>query len=521
MRVKIQTNSPLPPLKAWYATKSLEGPNPTIADLKKQICTNVDAIRAATKGRAAQLTLTLDDFELLDVSPLDVLRDGDLIVIGLNSAEEQATSSHLGKRKRSSSVKTPLKYASKQKPPPSHSTSSSSSDLSESDSESTETESDSDSSDSDSDSSDDEPPPIRKNAKPTPLLRPTPPQPATSREPLTAKLASTNNVPPGQGLPRTQNRNKRRRVKRQAERQSTSAPPPPPPGASSVNTLPIPTKRPAADVVYALNNAFSTNDQSGTLQPGDLAAISSDQATGHQTENEQIAITMSSLKNKNKKKGFKNASNRPIPQKIVFSDVANSKDDVEMAIVDNILHTEKRPLPRVIPPSENQARGELPPNMFVTSVDVEAEEWTRDDKPRPHQEELQELPYGDPDPPAAQSQPRGRFDWAAAEIKLSQGKSIASHEDLCIGMHIGKTDLGINPVTFTPEFLLTVARITATTPNVLAKLLIRPGTADISFSKAAKFAVDEVEEVVEEIDEEGEELAFTSGEMSEWRILDI
>ncbi|KAF9500223.1 hypothetical protein BDN71DRAFT_1440823 [Pleurotus eryngii] len=520
MRIKIQTNSPLPPFKAWYATNSLEGPNPTIADLKKQIYTNVDAIRAATKGRTAQLTLTLDDFELLDVSPLDVLRDGDLIVIGLNLAEEQATSRHLGKRKRSSSVKTPLKSANKQKPPPSPGTSSSSSNSSDSDSESTETESDSDSSDSDSDSSDGGPPSIRKKAKPTPLPRSIPPQPATSRGPLTVQLASMNNVPPGQGLPRTQNRNKRRRVKRQAERQSTSAPPPPP-GASSVNTLPIPTKMPVADVVYALNNAFSTNDQSGTLQPGDLAAISSDQAPGHQTENEQIAITMSSLKNKNKKKGFKNASNRPIPQKIVFSDVANSKDDVEMAIVDNILHTEKRPLPRVIPPSEKQARGELPPNMFVTSVDVEAGEWTRDDKPGPHLEELQELPYGDPDSPATQRQPRGRFDWAAAEIKLGQGKSITSREDLCIGMHIGKTDLGINPVTFTPEFLLTVARITATTPNVLAKLLIRPGTADISFSKTAKFAVDEVEEVVEEIDEGGEELTFTSGEMLEWRILDI
>lgn len=206
-----------------------------------------------------------------------------------------------------------------------------------------------------------------------------------------------------------------------------------------MNTLPISTKRPVADVVHALNNAFSTNDQSGTLQPGDLAAISSDQATGQKTENEQIAITMSSLKNKNKKKGFKNASNRPIPQKIVFSDVPNSKDDVEMAIVDDILHSEKRPLPRVIPPSDRQARGELPANMFVTSVDVEAEEWTRDDKPRRHYEGPQELPYGDPDPPALQPQPQGRFDWAAAEIKWSQGKSITSHEDLHIGMHIGKT----------------------------------------------------------------------------------
>ncbi|KAF4574515.1 hypothetical protein EYR36_005857 [Pleurotus pulmonarius] len=479
MRIKIQTNNPLPPLKAWYATNSLEGPNTTISDLKKQICTNVDAIRGATKGKTNQLTFTLDGFELLDVSPLDVLREGDLIVIGLNLAEEQATSSHLGKRKRSSSVKLPLKATSKLKPPPSPSTSS------------------------------------MKNAKPAPLLRPIPLKPPTPRESLMPKLATTNHVPPGQGLPKTQNRNKRRRIKRQAERQSTSAPPPPP-GASSVNTLPIPTKRPAADVVHALNNAFSTNDQSGTLQPGDLAATSSDQATGHQTENEQIAITMSSLKNKNKKKGFKNASNRPIPQKIVFNDdVPNLKDDVEMAIVDNILHSEKGPLPRVIPPSEKQARGELPPNMFVTSVDVEAEAWNGDDKPR---RQYEELPYGDPDPPVSQPQPQGRFDWAAAEVKLSQGKCITSHDDLHIGMHIGKTDLGINPVTFTPEFLLTVGRITATTPNLLARLLIRPGTADISFSKAAKFAADEV---VEDMDEEGEELTFTLEEMAEWRILDI
>ena len=84
---------------------------------------------------------------------------------------------------------------------------------------------------------------------------------------------------------------------------------------------------------------------------------------------------MMSLKNKNKRRGFKNTSS--VPSRVTF------QDDIVPP---------SQP-PRLIPPSE---RDQLPPRLFVTSVDVEAGMWPRDDEQRwdRKQKKIQRDAYG-------------------------------------------------------------------------------------------------------------------------------
>lgn len=79
MRLRIQTKAPLPELKAWYTPDSETAPE-TVSELKNAICQNVQTLRASGVS-GYQVLLLLDDFQLLDDSPLDVVRDGDLICI--------------------------------------------------------------------------------------------------------------------------------------------------------------------------------------------------------------------------------------------------------------------------------------------------------------------------------------------------------------------------------------------------------------------------------------------------------
>ena len=85
---------------------------------------------------------------------------------------------------------------------------------------------------------------------------------------------------------------------------------------------------------------------------------------------------MMSLKNKNKGRGFKNTAS--VPSRVTFQD-------------DDIVPLSQPP--RLIPPSE---RDQLPPRLFVTSVDVEAGMWQRDDEQRwdRKQKKIQRDAYG-------------------------------------------------------------------------------------------------------------------------------
>ena len=94
-------------------------------------------------------------------------------------------------------------------------------------------------------------------------------------------------------------------------------------------------------------------------------------------------VMMSSLRNKNKKKGFKQSMAGPLPQKIIFAtnttvpgsqQPASSSQDISIVNGEHSISS-GTVQPCLIPPSEIQELGQLPSNMFVTSVDVESGMW--------------------------------------------------------------------------------------------------------------------------------------------------
>ena len=77
MRVRIQSEfeqTNLPIIRSWF---NVDREN-TLSSLKLSLCASIPALRNA-HVRAEELVLTLDDFELLNDSPIHILRDGDLI----------------------------------------------------------------------------------------------------------------------------------------------------------------------------------------------------------------------------------------------------------------------------------------------------------------------------------------------------------------------------------------------------------------------------------------------------------
>lgn len=79
LRLRLQTSAPLPALKCWFSLPSNAGLN-EFGTLKEHLCSELDVFTQADVS-PSNLQLLLDDFELLDDSPLDILRDGDLLQI--------------------------------------------------------------------------------------------------------------------------------------------------------------------------------------------------------------------------------------------------------------------------------------------------------------------------------------------------------------------------------------------------------------------------------------------------------
>ena len=81
MRLRIQTYNPLPEIKAWFIPDVQS--TASVYDLKEALCLRFQAFKAR-KLSAKNLTLLLDDFELLNDSPFSAVRDGDLICVKLS-----------------------------------------------------------------------------------------------------------------------------------------------------------------------------------------------------------------------------------------------------------------------------------------------------------------------------------------------------------------------------------------------------------------------------------------------------
>jgi len=233
-------------------------------------------------------------------------------------------------------------------------------------------------------------------------------------------------VPPGLGKPSTHSRNKRRRLKRgyggKVMSTALSADiPGPPKGSSHTNKVPLGQRKsepgpsnyppdhtnlllsvqppaqpspdspsptyhltqrdregPASDVASALNNAFETNAQGGDISGNLLSGMNPKHSRNEDTSDSYITpnqVMMGSLRNKNKKKGFKQSMAGPIPQKIIFTATQQSSSTTQGMLVDEPSTSFGTIQPRLIPPSEIQELGQLPSNMFVTSVDVESDMW--------------------------------------------------------------------------------------------------------------------------------------------------
>ncbi|KAI5836597.1 uncharacterized protein SCHCODRAFT_02646027 [Schizophyllum commune H4-8] len=508
MRVKLQCLPPLPALKFWYA---VEGEK--IEDLKKSLVKNVPGLGPTGTG----LQVLLDDFELLDwQSTRDLLRDGDLLV--LKCSEKASASS------TTTQTATTTKPAAGKKRKRSPSTSSSSSDSSDDSSDSSDDTSDSDDdsdsddtsssdSSSDSDSSDDAPL-VQSSKKPAR-------QPPAKKPPVATKPPAV--TPPGQGKTTSRERNRRRRAQRLRQLQGGGdvAMAPPPKALSTTNGTPL--GRPStANVANALaGSMWSEMDLDAPLEDYDAPVVDTKAPMAGAPDYSEL--TMFSLRNKNKSKNFRKNLKMQVPagpKRIVFADeagagqvqsgaatskaqggaaasqaqngAATSKAQAELygdgAAASKCGTTSSKAqaprhqarLPRLVPPSE---RTDLPPNVFVTSVDVEAG-WEADTSgykydtsayEQTYAEENQDeaniqLSYNDDYDDAAPSlnattnasaQPSPYPALAQSLASATASQPVASLAQLEVGKHVGWTSLELNAATMTPEVTVVIAKVVA------------------------------------------------------------
>ena len=74
MRVKIECIPPLPSTKAWFIIP----PVSSISEFKDALCTVLPGLRDAHRP-SSSFVLSIDGFELLDTSSIDIMREGDLV----------------------------------------------------------------------------------------------------------------------------------------------------------------------------------------------------------------------------------------------------------------------------------------------------------------------------------------------------------------------------------------------------------------------------------------------------------
>ncbi|KAF8960257.1 hypothetical protein BDZ97DRAFT_1760892 [Flammula alnicola] len=637
MRIRIQTHSPLPEIKAWFVPDVHNLPD-TIYDLKEALCWRVQALKDG-QYHGQNLILLLEDFELLNDSPFSAVRDGDLICIKQSSSPKVADM-EMGveleqprerKRKRSQTASTSIPKATplsslparapavlppskkrtlKQPEPSSESGSESDTSSSSSSSSSASGSSSSSASSSSSSSSGSSSPPKSLPSK----------KPAAKASTIPKSVPDVIHVPPGLGKPSTHSRNKRRRKKREYEKGITSTPTPvPPKGSSEANSLPLGAGKqrslaPAsaanvnpASVPLPASPGISTSAPPTVIASSSAsrkdARVSIDGEGGEASSSKpspapvyitQDQVMMGSMRNKNKKKGFKLSMSNPIPQKIIFGEEpattvpaeqsnrnANANEHDMQMQVDSESFTyassssfvgTSTPVPyvRLIPPSEIQERGELPPNMFVTSVDVEAGMWDdytttisknnnngsnnsngkaskskkRGKKKKTDDEdyyaqdeswyaETQEddvgldasvmLDYSESTDANAASAASGELDWDQAERQWDSSTVITSADQLSAGALVGWKGLAINPRTFSPEVLLNIAKVanfseaaSDSGSSVIIRKIQRPSANEAAFA----FGLNGISGSDGEEDVEEESVEWAEVLASQWRLLE-
>jgi hypothetical protein len=185
-------------------------------------------------------------------------------------------------------------------------------------------------------------------------------------------------------------------------------------------------------------------------------------------------VMMVSLRNKNKKKNFRQLMDKPLPPKIVFAELENAPVQAESpdkSAPPGTSISEKAAAPpvkhaRLIPPSE---RDDLPLNIFVTSVDVEEGKWPK--KKQRSKEELATASYDNESCTAnfgvdcsSAEVPMANLDEALhlrAEQKWDLLPKLTSASQVKVDNIIAYKALAISPITWTPEILIKVGRVTS------------------------------------------------------------
>ncbi|KAH7332885.1 hypothetical protein B0J17DRAFT_677968 [Rhizoctonia solani] len=542
-RFRVQTALPLEPLKAWHAI-SPDLDIKFIEDLKDNIVQTLGLAEAD-----GEIILELDGFALLPSSPVGVVRDGDIVTIRCKPRSD--------KRKATEAVDQPTKKQKTQSPAPipsptkappattkqpsnppviskpgpsrpsalakpaelppkavlssseddttSSDEDSSSEDDSGSSSEST-TDSDSDSDSESSSDSDAGPAPQPIPRQPVPSTRqPSLSRASTSQPPPPRRVPSQPPVPPGQGKQTTKNRNARRRELRKHQAAGTASSPRATPMSNSAATTPAPAS--------AVESIIATQVKAST------------------------PIAPAKNTNKNKRKGFDKDMAEAVATRITYGTPAPAPAPTAASVepparvsspaVPTVQTKSRYTHYHVVPPSQ---RKDLPANVIVTSVDVEAVngldgvgEWF-DGENRVEEE----TPTGD----VAQSTPNKtskKVDWELVDSEWEQRwnsfTSIGEEvwNNLRAGTMLAYKSLTIDPITCTPCTKIHVVRvISGPSPGageVECFFIERPGAGAIGFGFGVKFrAVSEPEDNLED-KEVGETRNVAFREVGEWKIV--
>src|SRR5258705_204495 len=75
MRIRVFTFPPLPITKVWSSLGNLPS-SATVGDLKRSLCKQVPALKGL---KSDEIRLFVDDFELLEVLSIDIVRENDTV----------------------------------------------------------------------------------------------------------------------------------------------------------------------------------------------------------------------------------------------------------------------------------------------------------------------------------------------------------------------------------------------------------------------------------------------------------
>ncbi|KAF8996792.1 hypothetical protein BDQ17DRAFT_1513240 [Cyathus striatus] len=500
MRLRVQTQAPLPELKAWFIP---DDPIPplTIYDLKDALLHRIPQLKDA-RIRKRDLVLLLDDFELLNDTPFSAVRDGDLVCVKLAASPKVLDAKRVSKRKRSSSQEEEIRATKRKITPPSQTRKQ-----------------------------------LLSSHRHHVLSTKSAPFKTYPQNSRVAQSSNRKHTPP---IPRHAKPEQRRRLKHKYEKEESATGPAVPKGASAPNLVPLGSRSehddvPAPQPQHRLSKFRLLWWWIQRSQEAHIGQLSYRRTSPHvhpaQQEQKERVQAIFRLR-------FCSYQNR----------LFNRHNSCPLHYSRSRSTTTPTP-PN--PPSELQSLGQIPSNMFITSIDVEEGLWedhTKENrkKKRGKRKDAEKFQAGSGaligtrmrvipsirmwmwmmdlsmrgvrrrrmwmcclTARRGAREKNNEFDWVYAEKMWEGGEEVSTLEQVVPDKLVGWMALAINPRTFSPEILLNVARIISTDAStVKVRPLLRPANGEAAFS----FGLGDGEE--EEVDYPWETSSVQNGDYS-------